>query len=373
MLSKEKIIGTAAEIGFDDIGFAGIEPFDSQLDLLKQRQEAYDWVERRGLALKQGTDPKTVMPEGKTIIVLIAVYFHKSYPREMEGHFGRCYLDDDRITKDGLALRIKAFRRFLSDNGIASKVPPHLPHRLAAARAGLGTFGKNNLFYSRQAARQSSFVLPIAVMVDHAFEPDPPTIEMGCPDWCRNACIAACPTRALKGPGHIDPRRCISYLSYYGEGLTPIELRGPMGLYVYGCDRCQNVCPRNAARLAEPLPMNEKVAAKAPDFKLERLLHMDKAYFKAKIWPHMFYMPADEIWRWQMNTARVMGNTGDPMYIHDLAAACKDNPDEKVRAMAAWALGQIGGKRARFTLEGVRRQAAGVVLQEIQMALEKAQ
>ena len=22
---------------------------------------------------------------------------------------------------------------------------------------------------------------------------------MGCPDWCRNACIAACPTRALKG------------------------------------------------------------------------------------------------------------------------------------------------------------------------------
>lgn len=369
MRSKEEIVRKATEIGFDDIGFTGVEPFASQLDLLKQRQASYAWVERRGLALQQGTDPGTIMPDGKTLIVLLAVYYRQGYPPYMEGHFGRCYLDDDRITKDGLALQVKAFRRFLSDNGIASKLAPNLPHRLAAARAGLGTFGKNCLFFARKAARQSSFVLPIVVMVDRHFEPDPPTVEVGCPDWCRNACIAACPTRALKGPGHIDPHRCISYLSYYGEGLTPMELREPMGLYVYGCDRCQNVCPRNAARLAEPLPMNAKVAAKAPDFELERLLRMDKAYFEAKIWPHMFYMPADELWRWQMNAARAMGNTRDPKYVADLVAACRENADEKVRAMAAWALGRIGGGQARTALEALQRQAAGVVLQEIETAL----
>ena len=39
-----------------------------------------------------------------------------------------------------------------------------------------------------------------------------------------------------------------------------MELREPMGLWVYGCDRCQNVCPRNAPWLARELPVNQKVA-----------------------------------------------------------------------------------------------------------------
>ncbi len=371
MLTKEEIVRKATEIGFDDIGFSTVEPFDSQLELLDQRQASYDWVERMGLALKQGTDPKSIMPEGRTIVVLIAVYYRNGYPDYMAGHFGRCYLDDDRITKDGLSVRTKAFRDFLSGHGIASKIALNLPHRLAAARAGLGTFGKNNLFYSRKAARQSSFVLPIALIVDRFFEPDAPTVAMGCPDWCRNACIAACPTRALKGPGRIEPRRCISYLSYYGEGLTPVELREPMGLYVYGCDRCQDVCPRNAARLAEPLPMNEKVVEKESAFQLENLLRMDKAYFKENIWPHMFYMPADELWRWQMNAARAMGNTRDPKYIDDLAAACSEDRDEKVRVMAAWALGRIGGARARKALEKLKQKVDGLVLREVTGALER--
>ncbi|MEJ2458803.1 MAG: thiamine pyrophosphate-dependent enzyme, partial [Novosphingobium sp.] len=42
-------------------------------------------------------------------------------------------------------------------------------------------------------------------------------------------------------------------LTYFGDGLTPRDLREPMGLYIYGCDRCQNVCPRNAARSATPV------------------------------------------------------------------------------------------------------------------------
>jgi epoxyqueuosine reductase len=123
----------------------------------------------------------------------------------MEGHFGRCYLDDDRITKDGLAQRIKAFRSYLRDNGIDSKVPFNLPHRVAAARAGMGTFGKNCLFYSNKVARQGSWVLPIAVVVDHPFTPDAPTIEMGCPDWCRNTCIAACPHPGPERQRHHRP------------------------------------------------------------------------------------------------------------------------------------------------------------------------
>ena len=143
-----------------------------------------------------GPTRRRCSPGRKSIIVLIEPYFREAFPPSLERHFGRCYLDDDRMIGNRLGKRVKAFRAFLRDNGIDSKVPFHLPHRLAAARAGLGTFGKNCLFYSRKVAAGGSWVTPIAVVVDQAFAPDEPTLEVGCPDWCRNACIAACPTGA---------------------------------------------------------------------------------------------------------------------------------------------------------------------------------
>ncbi len=370
MLSRNDIIQAAQANGFEDVGFTTAEPFDSHREFLKDRQAEYGWAELVGLELMKGTDPGAIMPGAQSVIVLMEVYFREAYPRMMEGHFGRCYLDDDRMTRDGLTQRIKAFRSFLRDNGIDSKVPFNLPHRVAAARAGMGTFGKNCLFYSSRVARHSSWVLPIAVVVDHPFTADDPTIEMGCPEWCRNACIAACPTRALKGNGSIDPRRCISFLTYFGEGLTPHALREPMGLYIYGCDRCQNVCPRNAAWLAADLPLNPKVVEKTPDFDLPKLLAMDAPYFENRVWPHMFYMSTDDLWRWKMNVARAMGNTRDSRYVADLVQAMETNNDERVRAMAAWALGRIGGGSAVESLRALAPHCKGELKEEVDLALE---
>jgi len=370
MLTKDAIVQAAHNCGFADLGFTTAEPFDDHRRYLADHQGEYGWAEAVGLALLAGTDPHNCLGNAKSIIVLLDVYFHQAYPRWMEGHFGRCYLDDDRVTKDGLSRRIKAFRTFLGDNGLASKVPANLPHRMTAIRAGMGSLGRNGLFYSGRVARKSSWVLPIPVVVDQSFEPDPPSAAvMGCPDWCRNACVAACPTRALQGNGAVDPRRCISFLTYFGRGLTPKELREPMGTYVYGCDRCQNVCPRNAGWLAADLPENPKVKEKAGAFVLPRLLNMDKDYFLSRIWPHMFYMGEDSRWRWQMNAARAMGNTRDPHYAADLGTALAQNPDERVRCMAAWALGRIGGAGAKTLLEDCRPHADGALAGEIDEAL----
>ena len=369
MLTKEEIIAEAERLKFADIGFTSAEPFVSQKEYLLTHQEEYGWAEAVGLGLLAGTDPKTILSGAKSIIVVLQSYFEESFPLQMERHFGRCYLDDDRVTKDGLALKIKAFRKFLREGGIDSKVPFNLPHRMSAACAGLGTFGKNCLFYARRAACGSSFVFPIALVIDHEFPADEPTVSRGCPDWCRNACVAACPTRALKGDGKIDPRRCISFLTYYGEGLTPLELREPMGMNVYGCDRCQNVCPRNISWMTQPKPLNPRVSAKTTDFDLSRLLHMDKAYFEQKIWPHMFYMSADDLWRWKMNAARAMGNSLNPDYVADLIKAFKENSDERVKCMIAWALGRIGNVEAMAGLEGFSKDSTGIVKEEIKKAM----
>lgn len=371
MLTKSELVDKASELGFADIGFTTAEPFESQKELLQDRQEEFGWVGRMGLDLIAGTDPKSILQGAQSIIVLIEAYFREAYPPQLERHFGRCYLDDDRVTKDGLAKRIKAFRSLLTQNGIDSRVPFNLPHRVAAARAGLGTFGKNTLFYSRRAVLKGSWVLPVALVVDRHFEPDTPNYEVACPEWCRNACISACPTGALKGPRRIEPRKCISYLSYFGEGITPRELREPMGMWVYGCDRCQNVCPRNLPWLGRDLPVNRKVAFMAGDFELRKLLHMDTAYFLEKIWPHMFYQGPEDLWRWKMNVARAMGNSLDAGYVSDLIAAYGSNDDFRVKAMIAWALGRIGGKEAREALMRFLDQCEGDLKEEIQLALKQ--
>jgi len=370
MISKNELIEKAYECGFGDIGFTTADPFDSQKELLQERQKYYEQLFKLGLDLIAGTDPKSVLPEAKSIIVLMEVYFKEAFPKSMENHFGRCYLDDDRVTKDGLSKRIKSFRSFLRDNGINSKVPFNLPHRLAAARAGMGTFGKNCLFYSNKVVRKGSWVLPIALVVDHEFAPDEPTLSVGCPGWCKNSCIIACPTGALKGPRKIDPSRCISFLTYYGEGITPLALREPMGLWIYGCDHCQNICPRNAPWLKKELPLNKKVASIAGDFRLDKLLHMDKPYFNSKIWPHMFYMSDNDIWRWKMNVARAMGNSRDDEYIPDLLTEFYNNDDDRILCMISWALGRTGSPKAKKTLDEILLpRSDGLVRKEILYAL----
>ena len=370
MITRDEIIKEGQKLGFEDVGFTTAEPFTDHEKLLLEKAAEYNWADAVGLDLKGGIDPSSILQDAKTIIVLIEPYFNKAYPASMELNFGRCYLDDDRITKDGLAKRIKAFRTFLRDAGIDSKVPFNLPHRVAAARAGLGTFGKNCLFYSNKVARCGSWTLPIAVVINREFDPGTPSVETACPAFCRNACIAACPTRALSGNGTIDPRECISYLTYFGEDITPLEIREPMGMYVYGCDRCQNVCPRNQPWLAQELPMNEKVAAKAKDFELPLLLHMDKKYFETKIWPHMFYMGPETLWKWKMNVARVMGNSMDAKYLPDLEKAFDENDDDRVKGMIVWAMGKIGNSDTINKLKSYKANGSVMVKKEIDTAVD---
>jgi epoxyqueuosine reductase len=143
-----------------------------------------------------------------------------------------------------------------------------------------------------------------------------------------------------------------------------------MGTWVYGCDRCQEVCPRNLPWLNQALPENESLMQRAPDFSLSTLLTMDDKHYVDKVWPLAFYISRKKAAKWQMNAARALGNQGDPDNVPLLIQSLNDSPHEIVRGMCAWSLGQLGGARAREALEGRRSLENDLVRLEIEKALE---
>ena len=86
----------------------------------------------------------------------------------------------------------------------------------------------------------------------------------------------------------------------------------------------------------------------------------------------MFYMSTDDLWRWKMNVARAMGNTRDRRYTADLVQAMETADDARVKAMAAWALGRLGGESAVEALRAVAPRCKGELKEEVDLALEAA-
>ena len=57
MIRKNDIIEKAYECGFGDIGFTTADPFDSQRELLQERQREYAWAHQMGWILLQEPTP----------------------------------------------------------------------------------------------------------------------------------------------------------------------------------------------------------------------------------------------------------------------------------------------------------------------------
>ena len=104
----------------------------------------------------------------------------------------------------------------------------------------------------------------------------------GCGD-CRR-CIEACPTHAICEDGTVDARRCLSCQTIENRGVLPAAVAARMGMRVYGCDTCQQVCPYNEGAL----PAEEALWQPSEEMKslsYERLSHLSREEF-AQIFRH---------------------------------------------------------------------------------------
>ncbi|MBW2412631.1 MAG: epoxyqueuosine reductase [Deltaproteobacteria bacterium] len=373
MTLKELIREKALELGFVDIGFTGVDPLDYYIREIESRPpEMYGWVQTEQFNTVRGASPGQKHEWARSMVVLIRNYHRRAFPPQMVGIIGRGYQVDDRKEHGEERQRNLDFIRFLRTQGVRAWFDEELPARMSAARAGVATYGKNCFAYARNGMRGASWLESIPLIVDAELEPDEPSIELGCPKWCKNACIAACPTGALYAPKKMNPLRCIAFNSYYGNRITPLDLREPMGTWVYGCDRCQEVCPRNQPWSNQALPENGPLVQRAPDFALSKLLAMDDDHYVNRVWPLTFYISRKKAAKWQMNAARALGNQGDPDNVPLLIQSLNDSPHEIARGMCAWSLGRLGGARARAALEASRSKENDLVRTEIEQALEMA-
>jgi epoxyqueuosine reductase len=118
-----------------------------------------------------------------------------------------------------------------------------------AAKSGLGWIGKNSNLLTQQVG---SFYFIAELVVDLDLEYDYATT-----DHCGTctACLDACPTEAIVAPYVVDGSKCISYFTIELKENLPMEMKGKMDEWMFGCDICQDVCPWNRFSKAHSEPL----------------------------------------------------------------------------------------------------------------------
>ncbi len=93
---------------------------------------------------------------------------------------------------------------------------------------------------------------------------------------CRR-CQVHCPTGALDEDYRLDARKCLAYWSIEHRGAVPLEYWPHFAKYAFGCDICQNVCPKNRGVSANVfLDEVRKYKKVGSSFDLEAVLRMDQ-------------------------------------------------------------------------------------------------
>jgi epoxyqueuosine reductase len=227
-------------VGFSKAGFLVEEAPRLESFLKKDYQGKMGYLENH---FDKRLDPRELVPGAKTVISFLYNYFpSKIQPSETyqlsKYAYGKDYHVVVKQKLNELVSRVSSKIGSIEGRVFVDSAP--VLEKAWASKAGLGWIGKNsNLIHPKQG----SFFFIAEWICDLEIEADGPMH-----DYCGtcNRCIEACPTDAIVEPYVVDGSKCISYLTIeLKDQLLPVEMKGKLGNWMYGCDICQDVCPWN--------------------------------------------------------------------------------------------------------------------------------
>lgn len=319
----------AEELGLDVVGIARAEPYEETERHIRERRARGLFADMKFTMAQPDTSchPETLLSNARSVIsAALCYYAPEPELGPGEGRLPRYTWRDGyaelREKLEALGRRLGGSYRVLVDAN------QHVD-REAAARSGVGFYGKNTLLITR---RHGSWVVLGTLITDVELAPTSP-LGLDCGE-CR-LCIDACPTGALDEPGTLDATKCLSYWSQ-APAAIPEAYRKPLGAQVYGCDICQDVCPWNRGvekRRGDAQPGEAHVS-------LLEWLTLDAAELRRRY--DRLYVPRND-GRWLRRNALVAaGNVGAVGAVRDAVAAYADDEDDVLREHARWALDRMG-------------------------------
>lgn len=265
---KEEVRTQAIALGACACGFAKAEPVEASVEeyysqwLAEGRNGTMEYCERYR---EVRSDPRLLLPGTQTLICCAFAYpasncHIASYALGFDYH----YVLKDRLSQLGEFIKTRWGGEY---RAVVDSAPIH--ERYWAVRSGIGFEGINNLLI---VPGVGTYVFLAELLWTGSLPADQPC-KLSC-QGCL-ACIKACPGGALSldkenrissqsshagDKAKFDARRCISYLTIEHRGDLPNDVN--FAGSIYGCDRCQRVCPHNrgnssAVILAEFQPRPE--------------------------------------------------------------------------------------------------------------------
>ena len=246
MISRNLIINSAKEVGFDLVGVVSSEA------LSQERERFNEWLARgyhSTLSYLERNGDKRFAPallaEGTKSVIVCGVSYLSPYSRGYKEEsttkiasyaLARDYHLTIKEMLRELAERLTIHHPDLCFRAFTDSAP--LAEKSLAIKAGFGWIGRNSLVVNPHFG--TMFNLGELLISEEVDGYDSPMQGYGC-GTCRR-CVDSCPNGAILDNRLINTNLCISCrtIERANESDT-INLDG----WIFGCDACQSVCPFN--------------------------------------------------------------------------------------------------------------------------------
>ena len=252
MITSSTIKQLAYNSGFDLCGIVSPDIIPQARERLEKwlLQSFHGEMDYMAKEPDRRSNPGQVMPGVRSIIMLGLNYYQKD-SEQVPGRHGRVSKyargkDYHKVISKRTKSLIKAIRSEMGDLGDEDfrwyvDYGPML-ERDYAAKAGLGYIGRNSMLINKDFG---SWIFLSEILTSLELVPDNPYgVDHGDCGSCQ-MCLVTCPTGAIIEEGVVDATKCISYLTIERPSEISESLAKKIGDRLFGCDICQDVCPKN--------------------------------------------------------------------------------------------------------------------------------